>query len=58
MPRSTVARIDLEALRRNYQTACRCAGGAQVMAVVKADGYGHGIGPVVSALMLTGRFVG
>jgi len=50
MPRSTVARIDLEALRRNYQTACRCAGGAQVMAVVKADGYGHGIGPVVSAL--------
>ncbi|MHA7927363.1 MAG: alanine racemase [Marinobacter sp.] len=50
MPRSTVARIDLEALRRNYQTARGRAGGAQVMAVVKADGYGHGIGPVVSAL--------
>lgn len=50
MPRSTVARIDLEALRRNYQTACRRAGGAQVMAVVKANGYGHGIGPVASAL--------
>src|SRR6056297_365941 len=50
MPRSTVARIDLEALRRNYQTARGRAGGAQVMAVVKADGYGHGIGPVVSSL--------
>lgn len=50
MPRNTVARIDLEALRRNYQTACERAGGARVMAVVKADGYGHGIGPVASAL--------
>ncbi|WP_417565972.1 alanine racemase [Marinobacter sp.] len=50
MPRSTVARINLEALRRNYQAACGRAGGAQVMAVVKADGYGHGIGPVASAL--------
>lgn len=50
MPRSTVARIDLDALRRNYQTALNRAGGAQVMAVVKADGYGHGIGPVASAL--------
>lgn len=50
MPRSTVVRIDLDALRRNYQTALNRAGGAQVMAVVKADGYGHGIGPVASAL--------
>jgi alanine racemase len=50
MPRSTVARIDLDALRRNFQTALNRAGGAQVMAVVKADGYGHGIGPVASAL--------
>ena len=50
MPRSTIARIDLDALRRNFQTAQRRAGGARVMAVVKADGYGHGIGPVASAL--------
>ncbi|HTN32417.1 MAG TPA: alanine racemase [Marinobacter sp.] len=50
MPRSTVARIDLNALRRNYQTACERAGSAQVMAVVKADGYGHGIVPVAQAL--------
>ncbi len=50
MPRSTVARIDLAALRRNFQTARSRAGGAQVMAVVKADGYGHGIEAVASAL--------
>lgn len=50
MPRSTVAWIDLEALRRNFKTAQGRAGAAKVMAVVKADGYGHGIGPVVSAL--------
>lgn len=50
MPRSTVARIDLEALRQNYRVACERAGLAQAMAVVKADGYGHGIEPVARAL--------
>ncbi|WP_100640098.1 alanine racemase [Marinobacter salexigens] len=50
MPRSTVARIDLDALRANYRTACKRAGGAKSMAVVKADGYGHGIARIASAL--------
>lgn len=50
MPRPTIARIDLEALRRNYRNACHRAGNARVMAVVKADGYGHGIARVASAL--------
>src|SRR5690554_149862 len=50
MPRSTVARIDLDALRANYRKACELAGGAEVMAVVKADGYGHGIARIASAL--------
>lgn len=50
MPRSTVARIDLEALRLNYRLACQKAGTAQAMAVIKADGYGHGIAAVASAL--------
>ncbi|MFP3979492.1 alanine racemase [Marinobacter sp. KMM 10035] len=50
MPRSTVARIDLDALRTNYLAACERSGGAKVMAVVKADGYGHGIARVTSAL--------
>ena len=50
MPRSTVARIDLEALRHNYRLASERAGAAQAMAVVKADGYGHGIAEVARAL--------
>ena len=50
MPRTTVARVDLQALRRNYVLAQSRAGSARAMAVVKADGYGHGIGPVVRAL--------
>ena len=50
MPRSTTARIDLDALRKNYRTACERAGSAGCMAVVKADGYGHGIARVASAL--------
>lgn len=50
MPRSTVAHVDLDALRSNYRKACTLAGSANVMAVVKADGYGHGIREVASAL--------
>ena len=34
--------IDLDALRRNAATLLRAAGGAELWAVVKADGYGHG----------------
>ncbi|MDO3723035.1 alanine racemase [Marinobacter sp. chi1] len=50
MPRSTVARIHLDSLRYNYQLASERAGSAQAMAVIKADGYGHGIVQVASAL--------
>ncbi|GGE67680.1 alanine racemase, biosynthetic [Streptosporangium jomthongense] len=50
MSRSTAAHIDLNALRNNYRTACERAGSAQAMAVVKADGYGHGIARVAAAL--------
>lgn len=50
MPRNTTAWIDLDALRNNYRTACERAGSAKAMAVVKADGYGHGIAQVASAL--------
>ncbi|WP_323752368.1 alanine racemase [Marinobacter sp.] len=50
MPRSTVARIDLEALKHNFRLAQAKAGAAQAMAVVKADGYGHGIRAVAQAL--------
>lgn len=50
MPRSTVARIDLDALRHNFRLAQAKAGSARAMAVVKADGYGHGIVRVARAL--------
>ncbi len=41
MARSTFT-IDLGAIRRNAETLARAAGGAELWAVVKADGYGHG----------------
>ncbi|HEX3706676.1 MAG TPA: alanine racemase [Mycobacteriales bacterium] len=39
----SAARIDLDAIRSNVATLKHCAGDATVMAVVKADGYGHGM---------------
>jgi alanine racemase len=35
-------RVDLGAIRRNAATLLRALGGAELWAVVKADGYGHG----------------
>ncbi|MEM9017329.1 MAG: alanine racemase [Verrucomicrobiota bacterium] len=45
------AEIDLAALRRNAR-ACRSRSGriCRIMAIVKADAYGHGLGRVVTAL--------
>jgi alanine racemase len=40
--RPTVARIDLEAFAANLETARTLAAPASVMAILKADGYGHG----------------
>lgn len=40
--RPLVAHIDLDALRHNYQLACRCAPQSRSVAVIKADAYGHG----------------
>ena len=34
--------IDLAALRHNARRAIACAAGRSVIAVVKADAYGHG----------------
>ena len=51
----TEARIDLSAIRDNVAVlAGRAAGGAQVMAVVKADGYGHGLVPSARAAVAGG----
>lgn len=42
MYRPTKAVIDLDAIRNNLQAFQKRAGDAEVIAVVKADGYGHG----------------
>lgn len=44
------AEIDISALRANYHYARECSGGSEVMAVVKANAYGHGYENVVRAL--------
>jgi alanine racemase len=48
--RPTVAEIDLSALLSNYRALKALCNGAEVMAVVKADAYGHGAIEVSKAL--------
>lgn len=50
MSRTTVATIHLGALRHNLAQIKALAGQAKVMAVVKADAYGHGLERVARAL--------
>jgi alanine racemase len=50
MPRPVEAVIELQALRNNLAVAKRHAGGAGVLAVVKANGYGHGLGRILPSL--------
>jgi alanine racemase len=50
MSRSTRAEIDLDALRHNYQRFKTLAPHSRVMAVIKADAYGHGAVAVARAL--------
>lgn len=50
MARPTTATIHGTALRHNLAELRRRAGGSRVMAVVKADGYGHGLERVARAL--------
>ena len=53
--RPTHAEIDLSAVSANVSLACRLAGrDTQVMAVVKADAYGHGAVPVSKAALEAG----
>ncbi len=53
--RQTYAEIDLSAIAANVEIACRFAGPAsKVMAVVKADAYGHGAVPVAKAAIGAG----
>ena len=52
--RPTRAEIDLGALTRNLTTLHAAAPGVDVLAVVKADAYGHGAVPVSRALEAAG----
>ncbi len=48
------ALIDLGAIKDNVSALARHVGGAQVMAVVKSDGYGHGMIPAAAAALAGG----
>ncbi|MEJ2481241.1 MAG: alanine racemase [Acidihalobacter sp.] len=50
MKRQALARIDLGALRHNLRRVRSCAPDSRVMAVIKAEAYGHGMLPVAQAL--------
>lgn len=45
------ARVDLSAIRHNAALLKEAAGGAEVMAAVKADAYGHGMVPCAQAAL-------
>jgi alanine racemase len=53
MDRSQIT-VDLGALRRNVGTLLRVLDGAELWAVVKADGYGHGAGDIARAALDSG----
>jgi alanine racemase len=44
------AQIDLDAIRSNYEQACRLAPDSRAIAVIKANAYGHGAVAVARAL--------
>jgi alanine racemase len=50
MTRATRAIIHLSALQHNLRIAQQSAGKAKVMAIIKANAYGHGLIPVANAL--------
>ncbi len=52
--RPTVAEIDISALRDNYRALRAFTNGASIMAVVKADAYGHGAVEISRALRAEG----
>lgn len=54
--RHSRAIIDLEALRHNYRYLKEAAGGNRLIAVIKADAYGHGALEVAAALADTDAF--
>ena len=56
MSRETIAHINLNALSHNLERVRAMAPGKRVMAVVKADAYGHGLHRVAQALTAADLF--
>ncbi len=56
MPRPLVARIDAAALAHNLAVARRAAPKAKILAVIKANGYGHGLARVARAFRAADGF--
>ena len=54
MARRALATVDLAAIEHNAALLARAAGDAELCAVVKADGYGHGAVPVARAALAGG----
>ncbi|NNE63888.1 MAG: alanine racemase, partial [Gammaproteobacteria bacterium] len=54
--RHSRAVIDLNAIRHNYALLKQLAGGKRLIAVIKADAYGHGAFQVASALAYADAF--
>lgn len=52
MPDTPIARIHLAALRHNLKRVRACAPDSQVLAVVKANAYGHGLSGLLPALQM------
>jgi len=52
--KATAVRVDLDAIRGNVATLKQGVGDAAVMAVVKADGYGHGMAESARAALSGG----
>ncbi|MGW0161582.1 alanine racemase [Mycobacterium sp. NPDC003323] len=53
-PTGPTAEVDLDAIAHNVRVLRGHAGSAAVMAVVKADGYGHGATPVARTALAAG----
>ncbi|MDR3391544.1 MAG: alanine racemase [Sulfuriferula sp.] len=56
MTRPLFAHIDTDALQHNLTISRKHAGNARIMAVVKANGYGHGLARVAQALWAADGF--
>lgn len=56
MTRPVRARIDLHALQHNFRLASQAAADSRILAVIKANAYGHGAVPLARALHTADAF--